>query len=103
MGSLREVTNTALCCVQEEIRFLLCPELFMACLFTEELHDNECLVITGARQFSSYRGSSATFEWAGTYSDTITRDRWGRKEMQIVALTWSYTSLYVHTLLLTER
>ena len=73
-------------CVQEEIRFLLCPELILSRLITEELQDNECLVITGAEQFSSYRGYSSTFEWAGTHSDTITRDRWGRKETHIVAM-----------------
>ena len=58
----------------------------MSRLFTEELQDNECLVITGAEQVSSYRGSSATFEWAGTYNDKSTHDRWGRKETQIVAM-----------------
>ena len=73
-------------CVQEEIRFLLCPELILSRLFTEELQDNESLIITGAEQFSSYRGYGSTFEWAGTYSDDITRDRWGRKETYLVAM-----------------
>lgn len=34
-------------CVQEEIRFLVCPELIVSRLFTEHLQDNECLVVTG--------------------------------------------------------
>ena len=34
-------------CVQEEIRFLVCPELMVSRLFTEALEDNECLVVTG--------------------------------------------------------
>ena len=42
-------------CVQEEIRFLVCPELILSRLFTEELDDNECLIMTGAQQFSKYR------------------------------------------------
>ena len=42
-------------CVQEEIRFLICPELIISRLFTEELDDNECLVMSGAEQFSKYR------------------------------------------------
>ena len=42
-------------CVQEEIRFLVCPELILSRLFTEELDDNESLVMTGAQQFSKYR------------------------------------------------
>ena len=34
-------------CVQEEIRFLICPELILSRLFTEQLADNECLIVTG--------------------------------------------------------
>ena len=34
-------------CVQEEIRFVICPELLVALLFTEVLEDNEAVVITG--------------------------------------------------------
>lgn len=36
--------------VQEEIRFMQCPELIVARLFTEKLADNECLRITGRSQ-----------------------------------------------------
>lgn len=34
-------------CVQEEIRFAVCPELIISCLFTEELDPTEALTITG--------------------------------------------------------
>ena len=34
-------------CNQEEIRFIICPELNVACLLTEVLLDNECLIIKG--------------------------------------------------------
>jgi len=34
-------------CVQEEIRFTICPELIVARLFTEELNYNEVLLVTG--------------------------------------------------------
>lgn len=34
-------------CVQEEIRFAICPELIISRLFTERLLDNEALVIVG--------------------------------------------------------
>ena len=34
-------------CVQEEIRFLICPELLLSRLFTEMLDENECLLIKG--------------------------------------------------------
>lgn len=33
--------------VQEEILFLMNPELIVSRLFTEQLADNECLIITG--------------------------------------------------------
>ena len=34
-------------CVQEEIRFVICPELLVSLLFTEVLEKNEAVVITG--------------------------------------------------------
>jgi poly(ADP-ribose) glycohydrolase len=34
-------------CVQEEIRFLICPELIAARLFTEALDSTEALVVVG--------------------------------------------------------
>ena len=47
-------------CVQEEIRFLICPELIVSRLFCEELDANECVVITGAEQYSNYRSASCS-------------------------------------------
>lgn len=41
--------------VQEEIRFLMCPELILCRLFTEELDSNEVVEITGAEMYSTYR------------------------------------------------
>lgn len=35
-------------CVQEEILFLISPELIVSRLFTEALADNEVLIITGS-------------------------------------------------------
>ena len=34
-------------CVQEEIRFVICPELIVSILLTEVLDHNEAVVITG--------------------------------------------------------
>lgn len=73
-------------CVQEEIRFLVCPELMVSRLFTEALEDNECLVVTGAEQFSSYHGYSSGFEWAGSVTDSTVRDGWGRRQTVVVAM-----------------
>ena len=35
--------------VQEEILFLMNPELIVSRLFTEKLSDQECLIVTGQR------------------------------------------------------
>ena len=95
--------------MQEEIRFLVCPELMVSRLFTEALEDNECLVVTGegrqplrththtssdaaspspagAEQFSSYHGYSSGFEWAGSVTDSTVRDGWGRRQTVVVAM-----------------
>ena len=38
-------------CVQEEIRFLICPELILSRLFCERLDSNECLIVAGKFSF----------------------------------------------------
>ncbi|CAJ1070009.1 poly(ADP-ribose) glycohydrolase [Xyrichtys novacula] len=72
--------------VQEEILFLMNPELIVARLFTEKLADNECLVITGSQQFSRYSGFGDTFEWAGPHKDNLPKDEWSRWQRQILAI-----------------
>lgn len=73
-------------CVQEEIRFLICPELIISRLFTEVLGSNESIVVTGAEQFSSYTGYAQSFQWVGDHIDLTVRDDWGRRQVQIVAI-----------------
>lgn len=42
-------------CVQEEIRFVICPELLVSRLFIERLGDQEAVIVTGNRyNFLSY-------------------------------------------------
>ncbi|XP_030623916.1 poly(ADP-ribose) glycohydrolase-like [Chanos chanos] len=72
--------------VQEEILFLMNPELIVSRLFTEKLNDNECLKITGAQIYSCYSGYSDAFEWRGPYSDESERDEWRRRRRQIIAI-----------------
>ncbi|XP_063336297.1 poly(ADP-ribose) glycohydrolase [Pelmatolapia mariae] len=72
--------------LQEEILFLINPELIVARLFTEKLEDNECLIITGSQQFSSYSGFGDSFEWAGPYKDQSERDEWARRKTKILAI-----------------
>lgn len=77
---------TSLGLVQEEIRFLINPELIVSRLFTEALGDNECLIITGTQQFSKYTGYAHTYKWAGRHHDTSPRDGWQRRCTEIVAI-----------------
>ncbi len=52
-------------CVQEEIRFLICPELIVSRLITECLAENEALLVTNFSRYSDYTGYAATFRYAG--------------------------------------
>ncbi|BFZ02721.1 hypothetical protein BsWGS_05759 [Bradybaena similaris] len=78
------VLNTGL--VQEEIRFVLCPEMMVSCLITEMLTDDEVLVMIGCERFSSYSGYSDTFKFAGNFVDKTERDERGRKYTEVVAM-----------------
>lgn len=78
------VTSSGL--VQEEIRFLINPELIVSRLFTEALDHNECLIITGTQQYSNYTGYAQTYQWAGSHQDPIPSDGWQRRCTEIVAI-----------------
>ncbi|XP_037937599.1 poly(ADP-ribose) glycohydrolase isoform X2 [Teleopsis dalmanni] len=73
-------------CVQEEIRFVVCPELMISMLFTECLKPTEALVMVGCERYSSYNGYASTFEWAGNYEDLTPRDSSRRRKTHIVAI-----------------
>ncbi|XP_077999725.1 poly(ADP-ribose) glycohydrolase-like [Glandiceps talaboti] len=73
-------------CVQEEIRFLICPEMIISRLFTEALDNNECLVMTGCERFSDYTGYANSFQWAGDHKDKTQRDSWGRLYTEVIAI-----------------
>lgn len=73
-------------CVQEEIRFVICPELLVSKLFTERLGLLECLVVNGCEQFNCYSGYSNTFKWTGGNKDETPSDDSGRRKCCIVAI-----------------
>ena len=56
-------------CVQEEIRFVLSPELIVSMLFCETLDEKETVLIKGAERFNDYEGYSDTFKWKSNYND----------------------------------
>ncbi|KAL5277294.1 PARG family protein [Megaselia abdita] len=73
-------------CVQEEIRFVICPELIVSKLFTECLRPNEALFMIGAEQFSSYEGYAGSFTWNGDFEDDTPFDENRRRKCTIVAI-----------------
>ncbi|KAM8924578.1 poly(ADP-ribose) glycohydrolase [Pelodytes ibericus] len=78
------VTGSGL--VQEEIRFIINPELIISRLFTESLDSNECLIVTGTEQYSEYTGYAETYKWASNHEDEAPRDDWERRTTEIVAI-----------------
>ncbi|XP_026301687.1 poly(ADP-ribose) glycohydrolase isoform X3 [Apis mellifera] len=81
-------------CVQEEIRFVICPELMVTMLVTEELDDTEALIVSGIERYSKYKGYSNTFKWVGDYVDETPKDSSGRRLTSIVAIDALY---FTHT------
>lgn len=72
--------------VQEEIRFLINPELIVSRLFTEALEYNECLIVTGTEQYSKYSGYAESYKWKDSHNDETARDDWQRRCTEIVAI-----------------
>ena len=55
--------------VQEEIRFMINPELIVGMLFMASMEDNEAIEIVGAERFSQYMGLAltlSTFAWSSS-------------------------------------
>ncbi|XP_063987443.1 poly(ADP-ribose) glycohydrolase-like [Diachasmimorpha longicaudata] len=77
-------------CVQEEIRFVICPELMVTMLVTEALDDTEALIVTGIERYSRYEGYSSSFKFAGNFVDETPRDTSGRRRTSIVAIDALY-------------
>ncbi|XP_070186589.1 poly(ADP-ribose) glycohydrolase-like isoform X2 [Littorina saxatilis] len=73
-------------CVQEEIRFLICPEMIVTRLFTEALGDQDSLIMTGCEQFSKYNGYADSFRFQGNFQDETPRDKLGRLCCEVVAI-----------------
>ncbi|EDV92130.1 poly(ADP-ribose) glycohydrolase [Drosophila grimshawi] len=73
-------------CVQEEIRFVICPELLISKLFTECLLPTEALLMVGSERFSNYTGYAGSFAWAGNHEDRTPYDSSRRRHTAIVAI-----------------
>eukprot|EP00039_Didymoeca_costata_P021792 m.3005 g.3005 ORF g.3005 m.3005 type:complete len:672 (+) comp2643_c0_seq1:232-2247(+) len=71
--------------VQEEIRFLICPELILSSIVCEQLTESEAVVMIGAKRFSSYDGYGSSFAFKGAYNDQTIVDS-GVIQTRIVAI-----------------
>ncbi|XP_069356377.1 poly(ADP-ribose) glycohydrolase isoform X1 [Maniola hyperantus] len=72
--------------VQEEIRFVICPELMISMLFTEYLRPNEALMMIGCEQFCTYTGYGHSFQWSGDHNDETPYDSSGRRRCAVLAI-----------------
>ncbi|CAE7672377.1 Parg, partial [Symbiodinium pilosum] len=73
-------------CVQEEIRFSICPELCAAMLVCPYMLDHEAITIVGGEQFSGYSGYGRSLEYAGDFRDPTPRDEDGTVLVAITAM-----------------
>ncbi|KAJ4903355.1 putative poly(ADP-ribose) glycohydrolase 2 [Raphanus sativus] len=73
-------------CLQEEIRFMMNPELIAGMLFLPRMDRNEAIEIVGAERFTLYTGFGSSFEFAGDYLDNKELDRYMRRRTRVVAI-----------------
>ncbi|KAJ3064083.1 hypothetical protein HDU98_000174 [Podochytrium sp. JEL0797] len=55
--------------VQEEILFLIYPEMLVSLLFCERMADNEVVFLVGVERFCEYTGYASTFAISGPFHD----------------------------------
>ncbi|EFO93557.1 CRE-PME-3 protein [Caenorhabditis remanei] len=78
--------------VQEEIRFLMCPEMIVSMLLFDRMEPDEAISIVGAQVYSSYSGYSGKLKWQPlSPSDALQnnpdyRDRFGRLQTEAMAI-----------------
>ncbi|CAN1827410.1 Poly(ADP-ribose) glycohydrolase 1 [Linum perenne] len=73
-------------CVQEEIRFMINPELIAGILFLTCMEDNEAIEIVGAERFSNYTGYASSFRFSGDHVYQTGFDSCMRRKTRIVAI-----------------
>lgn len=78
--------------VQEEIRFLMCPEMIVSMLLFDRMEPDEAISIVGAQVFSSYSGYSGKLKWQPlSPSDALQNnpdhlDKFGRLQTEAMAI-----------------
>ncbi|KNA14853.1 hypothetical protein SOVF_103600 [Spinacia oleracea] len=94
-------------CLQEEILFVIKPELIAAMLFLPSMSENEAIEMVGAERFSNYKGYDAKFQFDGDHVDNKEIDPMGRRVSRVIAidalrLGWAGARQYKHENLLRE-
>ena len=88
--------------MQEEIRFLICPELIASLLFTEQLDDLECLIISGHERFSNYSGYASSFQFDGNHVDSTEMDttssQGNKRKSYIVAIDAFFFEMMIYNI-----
>ncbi|KAL6740255.1 hypothetical protein Aduo_013627 [Ancylostoma duodenale] len=72
---------------QEEVRFLICPEMIVSSLLCEKMEPLEAVRIIGAQRYNNYTGYRETFKWV-PYKDygSEPRDEFGRVVCDLAAI-----------------
>jgi len=73
-------------CVQEEIRFSICPELCVSMLLCPCMKEGEAIQIVGAEQYSSYAGYAFSLTFAGDWVDQARRGPDGSVRTAVLAM-----------------
>lgn len=73
-------------CVQEEIRFAICPELCASMLVCPCMLEEEAIQILGGEQFSAYKGYGTSLQYGGDHRDPAERLEDGTVLVSILAM-----------------
>jgi ubiquitin C-terminal hydrolase len=89
--------------VQEEIRFMQCPELLICRLFMDVLGDDECVHITGYKQFNDTQGYGSRvygkrteadlFQWKSNHTESTRKEE--RRMIVMDAIRYAYEEEWV--------
>ncbi|KAL1221179.1 putative poly(ADP-ribose) glycohydrolase 2 [Cardamine amara subsp. amara] len=72
--------------LQEEIRFVINPELIAGMLFLPRMDENEAIEVVGVERFSLYTGYGPSFQYAGDYTDKKDLDIFRRRKTRVIAI-----------------
>ncbi|KAG8369345.1 hypothetical protein BUALT_Bualt14G0001700 [Buddleja alternifolia] len=73
-------------CVQEEIRFMINPELIVSSVFLPTMADNEAIEIVVTERYSNYTGYASSFRFSGDNVDKKSIDEMGRRRTRKIAM-----------------